>query len=292
VYVEKPFAVDLEETEEILKAAENSGRLVCVGHDQLFDPVWLELRQLLHGGVLGKVVHVDSVQGYDLKGPFGRVAACEPDHWVRRLPGGLFQNTMSHALYKITDLLPDPCPDVWAAWFGSSPWGGPSELRVMLRGKQTTGHLLFTSAARPVQRVARIYGTRGGVAVDFDSGRVSRFASSTLPGPFAKIGIPVQECRDAARSVLRNLTRLLHADLHYFAGMYGLFFAFYRAIAENGPPPIAYDEIRRVTGLMDRIFEMCRGETAEGVRGDYSAARRGVELRGRKRPGHVPAWSW
>src|SRR5262249_28870706 len=85
-YVEKPFSVDLAEAEEIVAAAEAAGRLVCVGHDHLFDPVWEECRDLHQRGALGRVVHIDSVQGYDFSGPFGRLVSADPEHWVHRLP--------------------------------------------------------------------------------------------------------------------------------------------------------------------------------------------------------------
>src|SRR5207249_11756320 len=65
VYVEKPFTVDAAEAAGVFKAARANGRLVCVGHDHLFDPCWEELRRRHASGALGKVVHVDSILGYD-----------------------------------------------------------------------------------------------------------------------------------------------------------------------------------------------------------------------------------
>jgi predicted dehydrogenase len=232
---------------------------VCVGHDQSFDPVWQECRQLYRRGDLGRIVHVDSVMAYDLTGPFGTVLATEPDHWVHRLPGGLFQNTISHPLYKITDFLPDEQLRVWATWMGSTPPGGyPTELRVLLQGAETTGSLLFTSAARPLQRVVRLYGTRQCVEVDFDARLLRRYRKTALPGPFGKIEMPARHLKEAARSLTRNLWRFLRSDLHYFAGMKQLFEAFYRAILDGREPPIPYGEILRVTAIMDKIFQCCQ----------------------------------
>ncbi len=256
VYLEKPFTVDAAEADDVLGAAQAAGRLVCVGHDQLFDPVWEECRRLHARGELGKVVHVDSVMGYDLGGPFGKAFASEPDHWVRRLPGGVFHNTISHALYKITDFLADEEPRLWATWFGhGTPY--PTELRVLLQGEAVTANLVFTSTAR-VPRVVRLYGTRQCVEVDFDGRVLRRTRPATLPGPFAKVQTPCRHLTEAGRSLARNLWKLLRADLHYFAGMNRLFGLFYDAVRDGGPPPIPYGEIRRVTALMDKIFECCR----------------------------------
>src|SRR5436190_16682550 len=188
LYMEKPFALDAAEADVVLEAATAAGRLVCVGHDNLYDPVWEECRQRVRSGRLGRVVHIDSVQGYDLAGPFGKAFMSEQDHWVHRLPGGLFQNVMSHALYRITDFMPDERPRVWATWFGGG--ATPTELRVMLQGEHMTANLLFSSTIRPVQRVARILGTREGVEVDLDGRTIRSYRPLHLPGAFARIEAP------------------------------------------------------------------------------------------------------
>ena len=123
VYVEKPFTVNAAEADDVIAAAHAHQRLVCVGHDQLFDPAWAECRQLVESGILGRIVHVETIQSYDRWGPFGRLTS-EPDHWVHRLPGGFFHNTISHGIYEIADFLPDPQPRIWATWFRSLPPAG------------------------------------------------------------------------------------------------------------------------------------------------------------------------
>jgi predicted dehydrogenase len=251
--------VDVAEADEVLHAAEASKRLVCVGHDQLFDPAWQECRDLYRRGDLGQVVHVDAILGYDMSGPFGKVTASEPDHWVHRLPGGLFHNTISHALYKILDFLPDEQPRVWATWFGEGKGAGcPTELRVLLQGAQVTGNLVSTSAARPVQRLTRVYGTRRGIEVDLDGRLVRQYRSPGLRGPFIKLEMPWRHLREAARTLRRNLGRFLRSELHYFTGMHGLFTRYYRAILEGGELPIPHAEIRRCTAILDQIFHCCR----------------------------------
>jgi predicted dehydrogenase len=259
VYVEKPFTVDTAEAESVFEVARAKTRLVCVGHDHLFDPCWVELQRRRAAGELGKVVHIDTVLGYDVSGPFGRVMFNDPAHWVHRLPGGLFHNNLSHALYKITDLLPDDRPAVWSAWFGNTGrTGAPTELRIVLRGREVTGSILFTSAARPVQRITRVYGSREFLEVDFDGRLLRRRTSIGAPGPFAKIAVPLSDLGQAARSLVRNLWRFVRSDLHYFAGMNRLFRLFYQAILTGGAPPIAEEEIRRVTAIMDDVFAAAR----------------------------------
>jgi len=263
VYSEKPFSLDADEATQILSAAQNARLKVCVGHDQLFDPIWVRCREMFRSGRLGDVVHVESIQGYDLSGPFGQVLAAESDHWVHRLPGGLFQNTISHALYRITDFMLDETPQVMAAWRDVHGAGYPTDLRVMLWGKGVSANLVFSTQARPIQRVARIFGTRQIIEVDMDAQVIRCQPAFTLPGALTKLQVPARQFMEAARNLRRNIWRFARSDIHYFAGMKGIFERFYAAIRDEGEDPISPAEIVRVTAIMDAIFESCRDDTAE-----------------------------
>lgn len=258
VYVEKPFTVDAAEAQQVIEVAERTGRQVCLGHDQLFDPTWIEACNLVASGAVGEVEHVESVLGYPIDGPFGKLVASDPDHWVRHLPGGLFQNTISHPLYRITEFLTDPEPDVWATWFNKTrgiPF--PTELRAHFRGERVTGTLTFTSTTEPRYRTTRILGTQAGMEVDLESQLIRFDRRTRLLGAFSKVEAPLQHLRESFRNVRRGFSRFLRADCHYFNGMKETFRRFYRSILDGTDPPVAFDEALRVTRLMDHMFEQC-----------------------------------
>jgi predicted dehydrogenase len=261
VYVEKPLSLDTPEADEIIATARAADRLVCVGHDQLVDPAWLDLRKRVTTGEIGPVHHVESVLGYPLSGQFGALVASDPLHWVRRLPGGLFHNTISHPLYRITEFLPDPEPIIDAHWFARGDTAFPTELRVQLRGREVTGSLVFDTGIAS-QRVTRVYGPRGCLIVDLDAQSVVLHRSPKLPGAFGRIETPWRNWSQSWRGLRRNIGRFVCSDLHYFAGMHGLIEAFYTAILDGSAPPISCAEMRRVTHIMDTIFERCRENPA------------------------------
>lgn len=263
-YVEKPFALDAAEADGILCVADEHSRKVCLGHDQLFDPVWIEARRRIAAGEIGAVRHVESVLGYALDGQFGAAMKSDPNHWVRRLPGGLFQNTISHPLYRITDLMTDERPGIDAQWFSRRELEIPTELRVHLRGRDVTGSLVFDTGIEP-QRITRVYGTQGNLEADLDAQVVRRHRKPGLPGAFGKLEAPWRQWREAGRNLRRNISRFLRSDLHYFAGMGNLFEQFYRSILDDADPPIPYSEMRRVTRIMDGIFDLCRERSCDGV---------------------------
>jgi predicted dehydrogenase len=266
VYVEKPLALNECQAREVLDAAASLRRCVCVGHDQLFDPAWLDLRHCIERGDIGEVRHVESVLGYPISGPFGRAVGGDANHWVRRLPGGLFQNTISHPLYRITEFLADERPDVVARWWAKPGVEFPTEMFVHLRGQNVTGTLTFSTSISP-QRVTRVHGSNGALEVDLDAQTVMRIAPTKLPGAFGKLDVPWRRQREATRALRRNVWRFMRSDIHYFAGMRNLIEHFHHAVRNPQEKwPIAADEMLRVTRIMDLIFADCR-EADNGLRG-------------------------
>jgi predicted dehydrogenase len=156
--------------------------------------------------------------------------------------------------------MPDAQPQIWATWFGRDAARGafPTELRVFLRGERVTANLVFTSSVKPIQRVVRILGSRASIEVDFDGQVIRKAISAKLPGAFGKLEVPARQTAEAARTLIRNLGRFRRSEIHYFGGMNALFTAFYEAIRTGTLPPIPAAEIRRVTAIMDRIFDECR----------------------------------
>ncbi len=264
VYVEKPLTIDATEAREVMAVARENNRLVCIGHDQLFDPAWLRATQIVESGEIGEVRHVESVLGYPINGPFGRLVVSTPDHWVRRLPGGLFQNTISHPLYRITEFLDDESPEIEASWFnGHADIPFPTELRANLYGERVSGTLLFTSRVQPFQRVTRIYGTTAALEVDLDTQLIRFHQGNRYPGAFARLEAPFRQLREAGGNLKRNCGRFLRGNMHYFEGMKRLCEEFYSAIRNGTEVPVAAEEAIRVTDIMDRIFDECLGDAAE-----------------------------
>ncbi len=256
VYIEKPMAVDVDEADRVISLARKVNRTICLGHDQLFDPIWQEACRRIENGAIGTVRHVESTLGYPIGGPFGRSVTSDPHHWVHRLPGGLFQNTISHPLYRITEFLRDERPEIIARWSGREH-GFPTELFVWIQGAEVTGQLTFLSRIA-AQRITRLVGEQGALTIDFDGQTIRQEAPPKMPGAFGKLELPFRQWREGARNLRRNVWRFIRSDIHYFAGMRELFRRFYDSLIEGGDPPISTAEMRRVTWIMDEIFRQCR----------------------------------
>jgi predicted dehydrogenase len=260
-YIEKPFTANVAEAEELVDLSKRCGKLLCVGHGSAFDPAFLRLQAAVANGKLGEPVHLDTVMGYNLNGPFGVLFMADPSHWVHQLPGGNAQNNISHPLSLVMPFMPDPRPRVMARGFRlrNKRYGDIrdrffDELRVMLVGDRTTASLVFTSSARPVQLSVTYFGTLAQASVSIDGRTYRTVRGASMPGPFARVQWAYREAAEANREFLRHANDLCRARLHYFQGMHELIRRFYLAIEGRGVMPIPMSEAVRTTRIMDDIF--------------------------------------
>src|SRR6185436_20554549 len=110
-------------------------------------------------------------------GSSGYAAALLGDksHWVRRLPGKLLHNIISHGIARITEHLTGDDQQVIAYGFVSPLLKsmGESEiideLRVIVaEDERMTAYFTFSSQMRPSLHEFRIYGNRNGLILDQD----------------------------------------------------------------------------------------------------------------------------
>ncbi|TMQ31229.1 MAG: Gfo/Idh/MocA family oxidoreductase, partial [Nitrospirae bacterium] len=120
VYVEKPVTLYAEEAQILLALANEKGLKLTVGHDDQFSHVARRMRTLVQSGYLGGApVHMESYYCYELGYGYARALLGDKQHWVRRLPGRLLHNIISHGIARIAEFLTTDAPQVIAYGFVS-----------------------------------------------------------------------------------------------------------------------------------------------------------------------------
>ena len=111
VYLEKPFTVTGEEAESLIELAERKKVKITAGHNLQFTLEMLEMRRLMREGFLGgEPAHLESYFSYDLGDPtYAKGLLQDQNHWVRKLPGALLHNIISHGVAKLAEFLDDDC---------------------------------------------------------------------------------------------------------------------------------------------------------------------------------------
>ena len=263
VYVEKPFTVFEEEARALIELADQRKLKITVGHDEQFSHATRRMRALAQSGLLGKgPVHIECHYCYELgDNPYAGALLGDRNHWLRRLPGKLLQNVISHGIARIAEFMTTDSPDVIAYGFISpllKKMGETEivdELRVIISDQErTTAYFTFSSQMRPSIHQLRVYGTKGGFILDQDHETVVTLGGARLKSYAEKFVPPVILAKQYVANVGTNVRRFLACDFHMKAGMKFLIQAFYESIVNGTPVPIPYREIILTAKIMDAIF--------------------------------------
>jgi predicted dehydrogenase len=263
VYVEKPFVVYAHQAQKLIDIAESKGLKLTAGHNYQFSPAARRMKELVKSGYLGgNAVHIESYYGYNLADPsYARALLGDKQHWVRRLPGKLLQNTISHGIAQIAEFLTTDNPQVIAYGFVSPVLKSigeteiVDELRVIISEEErTTAYFTFSSQMKPSIHELRVYGPKNGLALDQDHDILLKLRGDKYKSYADKFVPPAQFAKQHLDNLLTNVRLFLSNDFHMDSGMKHLIESFYNSIREGAPVPIPYREILLTTRIMDEIF--------------------------------------
>jgi len=267
IYVEKPFALCEQDARDLLAIADRRGLKVTAGHDDQFRHSARRMREAIRTGYLGgPPVHMESYFCYEMgRGGFAGALLNDKNYWVRKLPGGLLHNIISHGIARIAEYIASDAPFVMAHGF-ISPFlrdKGETqlvdELRVIISEEGgATAYFTFSSQMRPSLHQFRVYGSKNGLVLDQDQETLIRLRGQRYVSYVEKFIPPLAMAKQNIANSLTNVQRFLKKDFHMKSGMKYLIESFYRSISSDDLPPIPYREIILTAHIMDRIFEQLR----------------------------------
>ena len=263
VYVEKPFTVYAEQAQELVELAEKKGLKLTVGHNEQFSHAARRMRTLVREGYLGGApLHMESYHCYSLSDPsYARALLGDRQHWVRRLPGKLLQNIISHGIARVAEFLTTTAPQVIAHGFTSpllkqiNEYEIVDELRVIISEEErTTAYFTFSTQMKPSIHEFRIYGPKNGLILDQDHELLIKIRGEKYKSYADKFIPPFVLAKQCVENLAINARLFLKKDFHMDSGMQYLIRSFYGSILENTPVPIPYREILLTARIMDCIF--------------------------------------
>ena len=264
IYVEKPFTIDEPEAKKLIARAEAKGLKVTVGHDDQFSKVARRMRSLIQSGYLGgNPVHMESCFCYDLSDPkYACALLANSEHWVRKLPGQLLHNIISHGVARIAEFLSGESLQITAHGFVSPALKrlGETDLVDELRAiisegdGRATAYFTFSSQMRPQLHQFRIYGPDNGLIVDQDHETLIRLQGRKFKSYADKFIPSLSFASQYVGNFAKNTQAFLENDFHMKGGMKALIEFFYKSIVDGTPVPIPYREILLTAQIMDAIF--------------------------------------
>jgi predicted dehydrogenase len=270
IYVEKPFTVNSDEAQELIALATQKNLRLTVGHNAQFSHASLRMRQIFAEGYLGgPPTHLEAYYCYNLSDPgYAKALLGDSNHWVRKLPGGLLHNIISHGISKIAEFLPGDAPEVMAYGFTSPLLQSigeteiVDELRTVIHDGPMTAYFTFSSQMRPGLHQIRLYGPKNGLVVDDDQQTVVKIRGAAYKSYLEQFLPPWDYAKQYLGNSLGNMRKFLRADFQTNYGMKVLIQRFYESITANRPLPIPYPEILRTARIMDEIFSQLNSSRA------------------------------
>jgi predicted dehydrogenase len=262
VYVEKPFTITAGEAESLIDLAEDRDLKITVGHNYQFTLEMLEMRRLVKEGFLGgKPAHLESYWSYDLGDlTYASAFLSNRAHWVRQLPGQLFQNIISHGIAKLTEFLDDELTEISATAHQSeqlrSLGSGDvlDELRVLIRDKMgTTAFFCFSTQIKGLNQL-HVYGPANSITADIITGSLVRNTNRSYKSYLTYFIPPLKAAQEHLANARRNVANFLRRRLYQDFGMKELIERYYDSIRLDSPLPIPYREIILTARIMDEIF--------------------------------------
>lgn len=262
VYVEKPFTLFESDARVLIDLAEKKGLKITAGHDAQFGTAARRMRELVRSGYLGAgPVHMESYYGYEMGQAYAQALLGDAQHWVRRLPGKLLHNVISHGIARIAEFMTTDSPVVIAHGFVSPFLRNLGErevideLRVILCDEErVTGYFTFSTQMRPLLHEFGAYGTKNGLVLDPDQETLIKLRGSRYKSYAEKFIPPLTLAGQYLGNLRTNLGYFIRRDFQMKSGLKYLIEAFYRSIADGAPVPIPYREILLTGRIMDSIF--------------------------------------
>jgi predicted dehydrogenase len=272
VYMEKPFALNTSDAESLIGCAESKGLKLTVGHNLQFSSESLRMRELVRNGFLGgPPVHMESIQCFSHADPvYGAAVLGDRGHWVRKLPGSLLHNLISHGVAKIAEFLPSEDFDVVAVPFtspGLKDMGEDDivdELRAIIRcANGTTAYFTFTTRFGVAMNELRLYGPSNSLLVDNINRMIVPIRRTGYKSYMRYFLAPHSIARAYRLNSWQNIMSFLRCDFHQDNSMKNLIQSFYTSILHQKPVPIPYSEVVATSRIMDGIFR--RIQRPEGL---------------------------
>ncbi|MFT4804099.1 MAG: putative dehydrogenase [Psychroserpens sp.] len=258
VYIEKPLTLTASETSTLITLAKQQNLIICPGTQKLYSHETIEaFKQLNNENSFGKMIHMDAVFGYNLQGPFGKLVISNPEHWIAKLPGQLFQNNISHPIAMMAPFLSDDLEISTHAYDLSQNGVVNDELRVHIfdRENKISCTVMFISNASPAQFRVRYFGEHSTIDLNLTDHCWQQDKSPTFPGGLGLSLNIRSRAKQLKQQYWYNFKAFWLGRETFFSDMKRLFEHFYHQINNKLPEPVPYEDIQRTSNIIDKICQ-------------------------------------
>jgi predicted dehydrogenase len=249
VLVEKPMALTVADCDQIVRASEEYGLKVCVGHSDLFYEPFIRARRMVADGAIGRVrgmrIFLSTPTDY---------MTSRPEHWAHKLPGGVIGETGPHVAYMTLAFIPRiRTVNVDALKvMNNYPWSSFEDYRINLIGDEaiSSASVVYTTdewAAR-----VEVLGDKGFLMLDLESMNVLHYRRTELeaiPVGLSLLGESAQLARAFVSNAIRVATNRVRSTHEIIISQ------FVDGILSGSAPPVSAEEGREAVRVVNMVVE-------------------------------------
>jgi predicted dehydrogenase len=267
VIVEKPLAPTHDDFDQLWALACRKGRLLIEDHNYLFNDPILKIRALVSKDVLGEVKEVEVRMVLHIREKGSRYADFNLPHPSHQLPAGIIHEFITHLCYLALNFMPkqerrngkdfDRITAIWNNHGGGELFKYDN-LDAIVIDQGVHARLRFCANTWPECFTVAVRGTKGSACTD-------------LFQPYMWIEVPrrVKQVTPVlnqwtlgwhlVRSSVRNFFDKLQQGTSY-EGLPRFLQHTYRALKEGTAPPVTFQDMDRVSRMIDALVAQGRGE--------------------------------
>jgi len=239
-----------KDVDAILQCKKNTGMMVGVIHNWLFDRCVLEAKALVERGVLGEVM---SVEIETLSLPSGFMSATE-HHWSHSLPGGRLSEMLVHPIYLARHFLGENIVpvDVQVTKLGTISWMKSDELCATFKSGEKMGrvHVSFNSSREAI--FLSIYGREAILKLDIINSEVT-VLPRRVTSRFTRGYDSIRQAGQLTKSAIKNA--LVIASGKWLSGHQKYINLFADCYLNQTAPPVTVEEASQVITILEQMCQ-------------------------------------
>lgn len=254
---EKPVARKTADVDELIRAAERTGKVLTVFQQSRFSPAFMKMREVIDSGVLGRIVQVSiALNGFQRRWDWQS---------QKQFNGGSLLNTGPHPLDQALQLFgTDTMPEVTCSMDRANSFGDAEDhVNLMLKGEgRPLIHLTISSCCAYPGEMYNVFGTQGGLSGSMNELKWKYFDPAEAPQqqlitkPLANAeGAPIYGSEEL-KWYEHHWTAEKQEGIDLFAGMGHTYYRrLYETLREGKPLQVTLQQVRQQVAVMERCFE-------------------------------------
>jgi predicted dehydrogenase len=234
VFIEKPMCTTLADADQIVSTSNKAQRIVCVGHQRLFEQPIMEAKRLIDAGQFGAVVHVAAVDSNDSlelsKSGF-------EVNWASNLPGGKFFDYLPHLVYLLEYFISGL--NLQDAYCIRNSDHHMSDLYASFSSNNAMASLHISLSSKLLQNYLRIECTEGVIHIDSRNYITFLTRKRNLPNAIERVANNLGVSYQIAKGTFKTVLLFGSGKLRSYEGTGKLIARFYDTVLQGSESPIS-----------------------------------------------------